>query len=195
MALSTFELSFTGMVSDCTLTRDVVLRPSGAAIDTSLFTFDLNTVDKLTITSSDTSKEGVYNLQYRAYYSDPTTAEVIDFDVTVTASTCSKVWRYIGDGSTFDKVYYACSPIEVVRFDGVDISDCPFIQQLFDVSSGSEQPINSTLFTFTQAQTSQDLSDSLLVSVDNWGKLDVFVADHNDATAVGTYTFRLKTIS
>ncbi len=195
MALSPLELSFTGLVSDCTLTRDVVLRPSGAAIDSSLFSFSLNTVDKLTINTSSASKEGVYNLQYRAYYSDPATADVIDFDVTVTASTCNKVWRYSGDGSTFNKIYYAGSPIELVRFDDVDISNCPFIQQLFDVSTGTEQPIDSSIFTFTQAQTSQDPSDSLLVSVDSWGKLNAFVADHNDGSAVGTYTFRLKTIS
>ena len=62
------QLSFTGLVSDCSVLKNVLLKPSLSAIDTSVFTFTQGAVDVLSVQTNDPDKEGLYSLQYVVYF-------------------------------------------------------------------------------------------------------------------------------
>ena len=85
--------------------------------------------------------------------------------------------------------------MEVISFVKVDVTDCPFLLTISDVTSGIATSIDTSTFTFVEPVQTVNPTDSNRVSVDSYGSLSWHIADFKDKSAVGVHDFRLSATS
>ena len=86
-------------------------------------------------------------------------------------TSCSKRWRYPPAPFSFDSIYVIGTDELVIEFYEVDITNCPFILQVMNITSGDVKPLNPKIATLVEPVLITDTLDPNLIVVSDYASL------------------------
>ena len=128
--------------------------------------------DKLRVSTIDQSDQGIYKLKYvvqSSLYPDSQYQE-LDFEIEIVPGTsCVKRWRF--PPYSFDSIYIKGDDELTIEFDEVDITNCPFELEVFNITDSDMKPLNPRIAKLEPPKLVRDSTDSSLVTVADYARL------------------------
>ena len=87
----------------------------------------------------------------------------MEFNASVLMSTCDKTWRFPSNEDIFNDSYVVATETKSVIFDGVYLTNCPFVLSLTNITNPlSPTAVTSSIIGLTQPILITDSNDPFL---------------------------------